>query len=71
MRNAKFLGVVIYDTISWEHFIQALQRNVSKSVGILYRAASKLCTGKKNFFRYQGVIYYIMYTYIAILAALC
>ena len=62
VRNAKFLGVVIYDTISREHHIQALQCKVSTNVGILYRTASKLGTRES---------YTIYCTCIVLLAALC
>ena len=64
MRNAKFLGVVMDDTISWKHHIQALQCKVSKSVGMLYRAASKLGTRKLYTIQCTLVLPYLQYCVI-------
>ena len=63
VRNAKFLGVVIDDTISWEHHIQALQFKVAKNVGVLYRAAFKLVT-RELYIIYCTLVLLILQCYV-------
>ena len=59
--NAKFLGVMISDTLSWKSHIEYISKKVAKSVGILSRLSRFLY--KKNLLNlYHSLVYpYLIY----------
>ena len=60
-QQAKFLGVIIADNLSWQPHIDYISKKVSKSIGILYRL-SKYVNRATLISLYYSLIYsYIIY----------
>mgnify|MGYP003433291688 FL=1 len=52
VRTAKFLGVVINDTLTWDDHIKTVKQKVQKNIGIIYRIRANLpsCTALSLYF---------------------